>query len=178
LEDLVLTAHRRRGLARLAGALATLLVATGTAVATMATPAAAACATSAHVYAKGPRIGAPLLYKFQNDPINGVPAGSISVGVAFPSSATVTLGGNGLKPDEQPFWDVYEIGFDGTILRHAGNVLGRKAAGNCVANEGAWRVPATLLQGTQRYLVKATYQPGNSGGVISQQNHFLLFVGP
>lgn len=173
LEAILSTMHGsgRRTLARLGATLVAVLATSVLSVVMLAAPASAAsCATAAHVYAKGPGIGAPYLTKFQSDPIDG------DMGlITAPIGRSITLGGNGLKPDEQPFWDVYQVS-PGGGLSYVGTNLGSKAGGNCVANERSFLVTTQLFARGQFYVVKATYEPGNSGGVIRQQNHFRVFV--
>jgi hypothetical protein len=175
LEAIVLTklGCSRRVVARLGAAVVALLATSVVSVVTVAEPASAAlCRTAAHVYAKGPFITDPYLTKFETDPIDG------SMGlIAAPIGLSITLGGNGLKPGEQPFWDVYLVSPGGS-LTYIGTNLGSKAGSNCVANERSFLVTTQLFVIGQNYIVRATYEPGNSGGAIRQQNHFRVFVSP
>ncbi|MFC4531522.1 hypothetical protein [Sphaerisporangium dianthi] len=147
--------HRMR--ARVVGLLMVLVSAAALVVATGAPAGAAACATNAHVYANGGFV------KYETDPIDG-PVGTIYV----PYYGVVRFGGNGLKQGEDPFWDVYRESNGAYVA----TFVGTRTRSNCVSNEIEILARAT----PGNYIVRATYEPGNSGGVVRNQAHVRLIV--
>lgn len=128
-----------------------LLVATGS-------PAGASgCATVAHVYVNGGHV------KYEYEPIDGA-----TDTVSILSFGSIKLGGNGLRRYEDPFWDVYRES-DGAYV---GTLIGNRTGGNCVSNEKSFTI--NLYPGD--YIFRATYEPGNTGGVVRGQAHFRLAV--
>jgi hypothetical protein len=117
-------------------------------------PALATC-PSAHVYL----IRAGVFTKFQSDPIDG-PTYDFSV----PANTTIVfeLGGNGLKSDEDPFWDVYDQ--NGGYVR---TLIGSRAGG-CVSNQRSFTISGSF---GSAHTFRATYQPAG-GGVVWSQAHF------
>src|SRR5262245_27397452 len=144
-------------------ALVMLLATAVTSVVTARPALAAGCATSAHVYVDGGH------FKFETDAING-PIDTLNK----PLGTNITFGGNGLKPNEQPFWDIYREDSFGN-LQYVTTRLGNKAGSNCVSNEKSFFVGSNIFStptpviGT--YVLLVTYQSGNSGAVIRQQRH-------
>ncbi|MFC4584927.1 hypothetical protein [Sphaerisporangium corydalis] len=151
------TSISRRLRARAAALLAVLVGATTLMAAAGAPAGAAVCVTNGHVYANGGNV------KYETDPING-PTGTIGVY----RNAIIKFGGNGLKTNEDPFWDIYREG-DGAYIS---TFIGSRTGGNCVSNEKF--VVINLPSGP--YIFRATYEPGNSGGVIRSQAHVRVYV--
>jgi hypothetical protein len=148
----------RRSLARFTGlllAVATTAVLIG--IAGVAPAAAATCRTIGHVYVNGG------LVKTQFDPIEG-PVGDLVV----PFGSVIKLGGNGMRPGENPFWAAYRE-IDGAHMPK--NLAGNRAGDNCVANEKTFLVD--LPRGT--YIVRAWYYLAPAGEIHGQQ-HFRLVV--
>lgn len=135
------------------------LISAGAVVTTVgASPAlAAGCQTNGHVYVNGGHV------KSETDPIDG-PVDTVFVR----RNALISLGGNGLTANRDPFWDEYRASDGGYV----GTAVGNRTGDNCVSNERTFRMD--LPSGV--YNIKATYEPGNSGGVVRGQAHFRLVV--
>ncbi len=131
-----------------------------------AAPALAAncTATTAVVYETS--TGSSLV-NTQNDPVN---AGYYVIYVDVPSnggSYNVRLGGNGLEPQEYPFWGV----FSANSGQFIGNLFGNKTGNNCVSNEKSY--PLFGSPGDV-YLLKANYFFGTDPGKINDQEHVAV----
>lgn len=148
----------KRALAQFTGLLAAVAT-SGVMIGTVGVvPAAAAtCATPAHVYANGGHI------KTEFQPIDG-PVDDLVV----PFGGIIHFGGNGLTPDEDPFWNIYRE-VDGA---HMSTRMGNRTGDNCVSNERAH----AMNHPRGSYLVRATYYRGNTGGTIEGQRHFRLVI--
>ncbi|WP_433509418.1 hypothetical protein ACQP2T_36355 [Nonomuraea sp. CA-143628] len=138
-----------------------LAVGLGTVVAAQASTAASAarCNTAAHVYINGAYI------KYETDPIDG-PIADFTVR----NGQRYNVGGNGITPDEDPFWAFYRVS-DGS---HASTIIGNRTGGNCVSNQKTFI--SSLTPGT--YIMRAYYYGGNSGATISGQAQLRMIVLP
>jgi hypothetical protein len=156
-------AGMRRILVRVTTPLVTLALAGVASVVTAQPAQAARCATAAHVYVITPSV----YTKWETDPING-PTYDFYVDVNGYGTATFELGGNGITPDEDPFWDLY----DAYTNAYEGHFINTRANDNCVSNQRRYYVGR--YEG-DAVLFKASYYGGNSGATISQQAHFRIF---
>jgi hypothetical protein len=139
-------------------AILTVCAAASLITATTAEPALAACSSLGHVYTdNGSRM------KWETDPIEGE---YFPTPPHFGTIFHIRLGGNGLRKDTIPYWDVYA---NDDI--YVGRLNGSKTGDNCVSNERVY--PFYGGPGTT-YRVKATYHTGNSNSTISGQNHFIV----
>src|SRR5262245_17021422 len=115
--------NRQRRATR-AGAILTVLAAGSIGAVAPATPAfGVSCATNAHVYVITPNV----FIKFEHDPIDGP---TFDFDVPAERLIVFQLGGNGLKPNEDPFWDVFDE--SGRWVR---TLMGSRAGGNCVSDQ-------------------------------------------
>ncbi|MFD1536805.1 hypothetical protein [Nonomuraea guangzhouensis] len=138
-----------------------LAVGLGTAVAAQTSTAASAarCNTAAHVYVNGGYI------KYETDPIDG-PVADLTVR----NGQRYNVGGNGITPDEDPFWAFYRVS-DGA---HVSTIIGNRTGGNCVSNQKTF--VSSLTPDT--YIMRAYYYGGNSGKTISGQAQLRMIVLP
>jgi hypothetical protein len=141
---------------RIAGLLVAVGILVGMTLVAPVAAQAAPCNTAAHVYVFGTN------FKWEWDPIDG-PVNTVTI---F-EGQSIRLGGNGMRADEDPFWVLYRES-NGTP---ASTFIGSRAGDNCVSNEKNFPV-----FGKGSYIVRASYYPGNSGGVITNQAHFRLVV--
>lgn len=147
----------RRGIIRLMVMVLTIFGIGAWSLVAAQTASAARCATDAHVYVNGSHV------KYESDPLDG-PIDTVYVTY----NGTITFGGNGITPNEYPFWNIHRES-DGQYIA---TDLGNKAGDNCVSNEISYR--ANLTRGS--YILYAFYYSGNHGTVISAQKHIREVV--
>lgn len=128
--------------------------------------AAAVCATEGLVFASAGQN--QVIVKRETDPVNANPP---TIVVDVPNNGgtyTFFSGGNGLKPNTNPWWDVYDS--NGYIHRVDGTPTGT----TCVS---AQKTHTLTGKPGNYFLAKANYDGGNSGKQVRNQNHFwVLFV--
>jgi hypothetical protein len=157
------TGTLRRHALRLLAPLLALAVAGGVVAATGQPAQARACSSFGEVYVIVPEV----LRANQFEPIN---RGFYDLTYDVPSngaSVAFQLGGSGLKPNEDPFWG-YVLESNGQYI---GTLINTRTNSNCISNQryhSVYGYPGTS------YLFYATYEPGNTGGVIRNQQHFRI----
>jgi hypothetical protein len=118
------------------------------------------CQYAGHVYYTN-RSGQSFV-KWETDPPNGQPYRFSSI-VTMPGELLLNLGGNGIKPGEQPFFAAYDSAGRNLITR-----AGHTANSSCVSNQEDQRFP--ILVPGQTMTIKVTYATGNSNIVVRDQN--------